>query len=292
MSWRTVVITGCAKLDYKMDYLVVRKQSGISKIHLSEIGLLLVESTAVSLTSMLLCEMVKRKIKIIFCDEKHNPHSELVPYYGSHDTSVKVKRQVTWTDDVKEAVWTEIVSEKIRKQMEHLKARRKNEQAEMLAQYIREIEPGDRTNREGHAAKVYFNALFGMDFTRSEENPINAALNYGYGILLSCFNREIACGGYITQLGLFHDNMFNQFNLASDFMEPFRIIVDKKVFNMNPQKFEHDEKMELVSMMNEEVMIDGKMNYINNAIKIYCRSLFDALNEGDIALIKFYKNEL
>ena len=86
--------------------------------------------------------------------------------------------------------------------------------------------------------------------------------------------------------------MFNQFNLASDFMEPFRIIVDKKVFNMNPQKFEHDEKMELVSMMNEEVMIDGKMNYINNAIKIYCRSLFDALNEGDIALIKFYKNEL
>ena len=161
MSWRTVVITGCAKLDYKMDYLVVRKQSGISRIHLSEIGLLLVESTAVSLTSMLLCEMVKRKIKIVFCDEKHNPHSELMPYYGSHDTSVKVKRQVTWTDDVKEAVWTEIVTEKIRKQKELLEWLGKDE-AKLLSQYIEQIAWNDETNREGHSAKVYFNAIFGL----------------------------------------------------------------------------------------------------------------------------------
>lgn len=89
----------------------------------------------------------------------------------------------------------------------------------------------------GHAAKVYFNALFGMDFTRTEESSINAALNYGYGILLSAFNREIVLNGYITQLGLFHNNMFNQFNLGSDLMEPFRTIVDQKVRDMMPQKF-------------------------------------------------------
>lgn len=162
----------------------------------------------------------------------------------------------------------------------------------MLAQYIKEIELGDVTNREGHAAKVYFNALFGLEFTRSADNSINAALNYGYGILLSCFNREIIANGYITQLGLFHDNMFNQFNLASDFMEPFRILVDKVVRQMEPQSFTHDEKIELLRFLNESVLIDGKYNYVSNAIKIYCRSLFDALNEEDISLIKFYRNEL
>ena len=62
-------------------------------------------------------------------------------------------------------------------------------EAEQLYEYINEIEFGDATNREGHAAKVYFNALFGMDFTRSAENVTNAALNYGYSLLLSTFNR-------------------------------------------------------------------------------------------------------
>ena len=88
---------------------------------------------------------------------------------------------------------------------------------------------GDVTNREGHAAKVYFNALFGKDFTRTEECPINAALNYGYALILSCFNREIVSNGYITQIGLFHDNMFNPYNLSSDLMEPYRVVVDRMV---------------------------------------------------------------
>ncbi len=109
---------------------------------------------------------------------------------------------------------------------------------------MKEIELGDKTNREGHAAKVYFNALFGMDFSRSKECAINAALNYGYGILLSCFNREVIANGYITQLGLFHNNMFNQFNLASDLMEPFRILVDRIVVKNKPEKFESERKNE------------------------------------------------
>lgn len=69
MSWRTVIITGCAKLDYKMDYLVVRKQDEVNRVHLSEIALLMVESTAVSMTAVLLCELTKRKVKVVFCDE-------------------------------------------------------------------------------------------------------------------------------------------------------------------------------------------------------------------------------
>lgn len=290
MSWRIVVISNSAKLEYKMDYMIVR-QSEITKIHLSEISMLIVESTAVSLTAGLLSELTKRKIKVIFCDEKRNPSSELVSYYGSHDTSAKVRQQVGWTAEIKKMMWTEIVSEKIRNQQRFLEDLGKKENV-MLTEYLKEIQPGDTTNREGHAAKVYFNAVFGMDFSRSLDIPINAALNYGYGIILSTFNREIVSNGYITQLGLFHDNMFNQFNLGSDLMEPFRILVDRKVYEMKPEKFEKEEKLQLVNILNQEVTIDGKRNYVINAIKIYCKSVFDAINDNDVSLIRFYSNEL
>lgn len=289
MSWRTVVITGIAKLDFKMDYLVLRKKEETYKIHLSEIGMLLIESTAVSLTAMLLCELMKHKIKVVFCDEQHNPHSELLPYYGSHDTSAKIRKQIVWTDVEKELVWTEIVMEKIRQQSIHLQEVGAYEEAKLLEKYITEVEPDDTSNREGHAAKVYFNALFGLDFTRSEDNVINAALNYGYGILLSCFNREIVANGYMTQIGLFHDSMFNPFNLASDYMEPFRPLINRIVAGMQMECFDTEEKREILSFLNDEVIIDGKCHYISNAIKIYCRSVFDALNERDVSLIRFYR---
>lgn len=290
MSWRTTVISSSAKLDYKLDYLVVRQEE-ITKIHLSEISILLIENTAVSITAALLNELIKRKIKVIFCDEKRNPSSELVSYYGCHDSSAKIRNQIRWNDEIKELIWTEIVSEKIRNQRNILKYFNKKEYF-MLDEYLSQIEIGDTTNREGHSAKVYFNALFGMDFTRTSDTPTNAALNYGYGILLSTFNREIVANGYITQLGLFHDNMFNHFNLGSDLMEPFRTLVDKIVYNLKPEIFNHNEKMELINILNKEVIIDGKINYVNNAIKIYCKSVFDAINQQDVSLIKFYKDEL
>ena len=290
MSWRTVVISSSAKLDYQMGYMVVRRADTL-KIHLSEVEILLIESTAVSLTAALLNELTKKKIKVIFCDEKRNPSSELIGYYGSHDTSAKIRSQIVWDETIRKAVWTEIVTEKIRKQAEHLAYWEKTE-ADMLYGYIEEVQFGDVTNREGHAAKVYFNALFGMDFTRTTDNSLNAALNYGYSLLLSTFNRCIVANGYLTQLGLFHDNMFNPFNLASDFMEPFRPLVDYKVKQLNPVKFEHEEKMEVLRVLQEEVLINGRSEYVDNAIKIYCKSVFDAINDGDISQIRFYQYEL
>ena len=290
MSWRIIVISKRSKLDLQLGYMVVRSDE-ITKIVLSEISMVLIESTAVSLTTSLLAELAKRKIKVIFCDEKRNPCSELVNYYGSHDTSNKIRKQIVWKQNTKESVWTEIVTEKIRKQKELLEILGK-EESNLLASYLEEIEWGDKTNREGHAAKVYFNALFGMDFTRTEDCNTNAALNYGYSIILSAFTREIVANGYLTQLGIFHDNMFNQFNLASDFMEPFRILIDKKVMEMDLENFEHEEKIQLVDVLNQEVQIDGRTQYVNNAIKIYCKSVLDALNEDDSSLIRFYKIEL
>ena len=290
MSWRTVVITQRAKLDLQMGYLVIRMDK-ITKIHLSEINTVLIDSPAVSLTTSLLAELSRKKIKVIFCDEKRLPSSQLIPFYGSHDTSLKYKKQIQWTDEMKKFIWSEIVAEKIKQQAEFLDEKRR-EESKLLWKYKSEVLPGDETNREGHAAKVYFNALFGMEFLRTQENTINAALNYGYSIILSMFAKEIVSQGYFTQLGIFHDNMFNELNLACDLMEPFRILVDRQVYKMNLQEYGKEEKIELVDILNHSVYIDGNQEYVSKAIRIYSKSIFDALNENDVSQIRFYKNEL
>ncbi len=287
MSWRTVIVSSNSKLDYQMGYLVVRSKES-KKIHINEIAILIIESTAVSITAYLLSELSKHKIKVILCDEKRNPSSELVSYYGSHDTSAKLRQQVYWNQQIKELVWTAIVTDKIRKQADLL-SRLKKDEAQLLYQYIDEIEVGDITNREGHAAKVYFNALFGKAFTRNDDIPINAALNYGYSLLLSAFNREITGNGYLTQFGLFHDNMFNPFNLGSDLMEPYRPLVDKLVLELKPERFETEEKHHLLQVLNMEIILNKRHEVVLNAIKIYTRSIFDALNDNDVSLIKFYE---
>lgn len=281
------MISNVAKLDYQIGYLVVRGQE-TTRIHLNEIKTLIIESTAVSMTAYLLSELTKNKVKVIFCDEKRNPSSELLPCYGSHDTSLKLRNQIKWDEIRKKEVWTQIVKEKILQQAALLQSLSK-EEYRMLVSCAEEMEFGDETNREGHAAKVYFNAMFGKQFTRTEECPLNAALNYGYSILLSMFNREIVSNGYLTQLGLFHENMFNPFNLASDLMEPFRPIVDELVWKMKPECFETEEKRDILQMVNREVSIAGRREMLDNAVKIYCKSIFDVLEGNADAVIRFYE---
>ena len=291
MTWRTVVIRERAKLDYSLNFMTVRQEAGVRKISLGEIYMVIVENTAVSFTAVLLNELVKNKIKVVFCDEKRNPSSELIQYYGSHDTSLKYKNQLEWTRESKERIWTRIVYEKIFNQMQFLKKLNK-EEYRLLEQYLSELEWNDSSNREGFAAKVYFNALYGMDFSRNKECFINAALDYGYSIILSAFNREIVASGYFTQLGLCHRNPFNKFNLSSDFMEPFRILVDEEVYNLEGTEFTKDHKNKLINILNKTITIDDKNQTVANSIKIYCRSLFSALAENDLEYVKMYRYEL
>lgn len=287
MSFRTVVIRRQSKISYKNRFLVVKQENDEKYIHLSEIDTIIVDSISVSISAYLLKELAEHKINIMFCDEKHNPFGELVPYYSKHNTSKMIEKQIKWKQSDKDKLWSEIIKNKIMNQSILLK-KTKSSKYKLILSYIDEVVDGDKTNREGHAAKVYFNALFGKDFTRTSDCNINAALNYGYSVILSAFSREIVANGYVTQIGLFHDNMFNPFNLASDLMEPFRPLVDQTVHEIELHKFEKNEKIELVNILNQNVYINERSEYVNNAVKIYCKSVFDALNEKDIAAIKFY----
>ncbi|MCT7672081.1 MAG: type II CRISPR-associated endonuclease Cas1 [Lactobacillus iners] len=292
MTWRIVVISKRSKLYLKMGYLMVRDfENKVNGIFLQDISHLIIATTEASITVSLMNELQKNKIKLIICDEKGNPAAEMLPYYNSYNTNEKIKAQILWKNNTKADIWQYIVKEKIRKQMLLLHA--KNfEKASLLAEYIKEVQPLDSTNREAHAAKVYFNALFGMDFSRNDDSNANACLNYGYSIILSAVNRSIVAMGYLTQLGIFHDNMFNQFNLSCDLMEPWRILVDKEVCDMNYHVFDKKQKMQLINLLNKKVLIDGKTQYVNQAINIYCQSIIDALNENDVSLIRFPEYEL
>ena len=284
MGFRTIIIKNRAKLEVRLNSLIVRGEQE-KKVFLDEINTLIVQTTAVSLTASLLCELMKRNIKVIFCDEKHNPQSELLPYYGAHNTSKRYKEQIAWESKIKARVWREIVKKKIEGQAQHLYDAGFLEQSDLLRSYLYEVQDNDISNREGHAAKVYFNCLLGAGNSRKAGGFINGCLNYGYAVLLSAFNREIVSSGYLTQIGIWHDNEFNEFNLACDLMEPFRVVVDRTALSMEEGDKEFKKKM--ANILNYKTLIDGKHTTFDLAIRQFARSVFHALEEQDESLLVF-----
>lgn len=286
MTWRMVIVNQHSKLSYQNNALVYKSKDEIEKIHLSEIHTIMIETTDVLITSALVAKLIEYKIKLIFCDEKRLPTAELVAYYGSHDTSKRVEKQIHWDVNCQKIIWTEIIHQKIKNQALHLLSKGKVKEAEMLQNYLVNLLLYDESNREGHAAKVYFNALFGKDFARELENDVNASLDYGYTLLLSIFSREIVNNGCLTQLGLKHSNYFNQFNLSSDLMEPFRPLVDKIVADNKGVEFVKM-KRKLLNLFSDTYLFEGKDMYLTNIVEIYVKKVLQALNQGDIKIPEF-----
>ena len=284
MGFRTIIIKNRAKLEVRLNSLIVRGEQE-NKVFLDEINTLIVQSTAVSLTASLLCELTKRNIKVIFCDEKHNPQSELLPYYGAYNTAKRYKKQISWTDEIKAKIWREIVKKKIEGQAQHLFDMGFVKQSELLRSYLPCVQNNDITNREGHAAKVYFNCIFRLGNNRKTGGFLNGCLNYGYAVLLSAFNREIVASGYLTQLGIWHDNEYNEFNLACDLMEPFRVVVDRTAMSLADGEKEF--KKIMANILNYKTVIDEKNTTLDLAIRQYTRSVFYALEEENESLLMF-----
>lgn len=289
MGFRTVIVNSRAKLEFRLNFMIVRGENE-KRIFIDEINTLIVQSTAVSLTAALLSELIRSGVKVIFCDEKFNPCSELIPYYGAHNTSKRYKIQMQWRDETKDEIWRLIIAQKITNQKNYLQKRGFPAEAELIGSYIPDILPGDTTNREGHSAKVYFNCLMPCGVSRRDGGFLNGCLNYGYAVLLSCFNREIVASGYLTQFGIWHDNEFNQFNLSSDLMEPFRTIVDEVAFSLPEGDKEFKRKM--ADILNFQISIDGKTTTLDLAVRTYVRSVLNALEASDPSLIIFPSYEL
>ena len=258
--------------------MVVRKEDDTGKVHLSEFHTLVLHTNQAFISAYLMSELAKAKISLVVSDERHDPVGQYLPLYGAHNTSARIDEQLEWGPVAKKQVWQRIVRDKILHQSRVLGARAREEDAVMLEKVAAEVRSGDNTHREAHAAHVYFRSLFGPDFSRDEDGPINAALNYGYALLLSSVNREIVSRGYLTQEGICHHNDFNQFNLSCDFMEPFRPIVDRVVFDNVGDEFTKDDKLLLVDMLNQTIPYRGGSYRVASVISLYVKDCLDALS--------------
>lgn len=277
MGWRTVIVNTHSKLTYKSNHLIFKDASRTEMIHLSEIDVLLLETTDIVLSTMLIKRLVDENILVIFCDDKRLPMALLTPYYGRHDSSLQLSKQISWDEAIKADVWTTIIAQKIINQSLFLGASGFYEKSQSIMDLYHGLENYDPSNREGHAARIYFNTLFGHDFSREQDNNINAGLDYGYTLLLSMFARELVVTGCMTQFGLKHSNQFNQFNFASDIMEPFRPLIDQIVYENRSASFVQI-KRHLFSIFSNTYHYNGKEMYLTNIVSDYTKKVVKSLN--------------
>ncbi|MDO4924611.1 MAG: type II CRISPR-associated endonuclease Cas1 [Turicibacter sp.] len=255
MSWRTVLVEDGESLRLKLDSIVIEKQGRLFTIPLSDIGVIVVDGQGATISTRLLSSLGKNNIALINCDETHHPNGIFTAFNGHSRASKMIQKQITLDDATKGEIWRKLISYKIENQYKILKHFEKSQQSlEKLNKYYNQIEDYDRTNREGHAAKVYFNELFGKDFSRNnEEHIVNAGLNYGYSILRAHLARCVVAYGLSPMLGIFHRSEYNQFNLVDDLIEPFRPFVDCFVYqNLKEERyFRAEHRRELITLMNK-----------------------------------------
>lgn len=276
-GFRTIVINKRCKLESRLGYLVIRTVEE-TRVHISEIENLILESTAISLTSALIADLVKEGVNLIFCDSYHLPCGMCMPISFHYNSPRKINIQIGWNSELKKTCWQLIIKEKIKQQAFVLNQVNKKEVAAQLLLYRDKVLPGDIDNMEAIAAKCYFTSLFGDSFSRVKTSSVeNSALDYGYAIILSCFSREIVACGYLTELGIWHRGGENLYNLACDLMEPFRPFIDLYVYDM-PISEENNFKHYMVNIFSKKVMINNEFQSLIFAIRLFIRKVLKYLN--------------
>lgn len=286
MSFRTVILTKESKISLRMNHLVVQSDK-LNHIPLTEVGVLLIENPNITMTGHILNALSNSKVLTILCDKNHMPCSVIESVYGHHRQSKNIKKQINWNVTNSKRAWQLIIKEKITHQGIVLERYYPDFDLESFNQYSNSVEINDITNREGHAAKVYFRQLFGEWFIRSFDDEINAGLNYGYSLIHATFSRIIKSKGYLTELGINHTSEFNHHNLSSDLMEVFRPMIDRIVFENIEDSFGKDEKRKLLDIFNQKIKINDKNQYFLNAVDIYVDSIFKYLESGNEVHLKF-----
>ena len=288
MGYRQVIIKKSEKLHFKDKQLIIDKDNQSTKIPLEDINYILIEDSTTIITTRLLAELGKNAISLIVCDEKYEPTSIMYPYNYHFKQLDVFTHQLEIDDSIKNEFWNQIVKRKIENSIRVLEMTSKEEfPISKLNEYINEVIDGDSKNREGLAAKIYFRSIFGSDFIRFYDDNINAALNYGYTIIASAIIRNLAVYGLNTYLGIHHNSKINNFNLAYDFLEPYRSVIDKFVYDNKddivlPLSFEFRKK--LINLLNKEVLHQNKKYTIEYSISLLIKSYIKSFSTGEIKL--------
>ncbi|AOG60898.1 CRISPR-associated protein Cas1 [Spiroplasma helicoides] len=290
MSWKTIIIKDGEKVSLFLNNLVVESLQTKYHIPLDDINAILFENYKTVITNRIMNKLSEKKVLAIICDTNLKPVSLIQPIDAHHLQLKIINNQLNWKKEDKLYLWTQIVKQKIEAQIDILKLNFKNmSKIQLLYKYIDELQYRDSTNREGHAAKVYFKELFGNKFTRDQDNHINIALNFGYTIVRTAFIRAIISKGLHPSIALFHHNMYNAFALADDLMEPFRPIVDNFVYKyvMQIDYFSRNHKLQIINILNCKVIYDNKKIFLTDAITKYVEMVIEYFENKNTLNIEY-----
>lgn len=296
MSWRVVYIEKSDYLKLYLDNLKVAREDTEILIPLSDIHTIIVDNQQTVVTARLLNKLAEYHILLVFCDEKHLPNIYALAPHSHHQASRVLERQVQWSPEIKGLMWQKIIQIKINNQASVLTHLRKDSASiETLHRLSDEVNFSDDTNREGHAAKLYFKTLFGNSFIRDRDSfdGINSGLNYGYIVLRSTVARTIVAYGLQPSFGIGHYNQYNAFNLADDLIEPFRPVIDLWISIMCQEDTYLDlkTKQKIVHLIsNNKLLIGNQKQTILNAIELLVQSFIKGMNENNTELLVYPAN--
>ena len=285
MIKQTLMFTTPVSLSLKDKQLVVtfKDNKDIVTRAIEDIGFIVIENPMISITVPLLNELSDNNVSVIFCDKKQMPKSMLMSLDGNSTLQESYRYQFDASAPLKKRLWKQLVECKIKNQAALLD--KVGKKGDVLKAYYMNVKSGDTDNREGTAARIYWNHLFGDGFKREREgSPPNNLLNYGYTILRAAVARALVGSGLYPAFGIFHRNRYNSFPLADDVMEPYRPFVDEIVYHLYNDsainELDNQAKGHLLRVLFSDVKI-GKMT----------RPLEVALSITTASLLKVYKSE-
>lgn len=269
MLKRTLFFTSPYLLSLKNNQMIIktREMPDMHKsIPVEDIGFVILEHQQTSVTLPLLNALSDNNVAVIICGNNYMPNAMLLSLESNTTQSEVLRMQIEASEPFKKNLWKQIVENKIRNQAALLNKLEKD--GNLLKPYYSNVKSGDSDNREGIAAKLYWNELFGKDFIRTREgsNP-NNLLNYGYTLLRAAVARALMGSGLLPAIGIFHRNKYNAFPLADDIMEPYRPYVDELVYTLHSQGAEDltkDVKTEILKIL----FTDTKFGKITHPLEI------------------------
>lgn len=283
MSFRIVLIESDASIYLKYNNLVINKGEDEIWIPLEDISIMVLDNLRIQLTARLMSFLAEKNIGVVFCNKEHLP----IGYFSSYDNHSRISKnigyQIEKSKEFYDELWQKIVKQKIINQKQTLEMLKlPTESSKKLETLAEEVQCGDPSNREAHAAKVYFNTLMGTSFSRGNDDILlNSGLDYGYAIVRAYIARLCVAYGLNTQLGIHHKNEYNRFNLVDDLLEPVRPMVDMAAHRilLGEEYFKKEHRHKLVDFLNHKIMYMEKKMYIANMLEDYV-SMYAALLAG------------
>ncbi|WP_313301260.1 type II CRISPR-associated endonuclease Cas1 [Diaphorobacter sp.] len=219
-------------------FMVVRDSEGerkeLGQIPLDDIAAVIAIAHGITYTNNLLVALAERGAPFVLCGANHNVVGVLFSLDGHHVQAKRIEAQIAASAPTSKRMWAAVVKAKLEQQAAALEAA--GEPTIPLTALIGKVRSGDPENIEGQGARRYWTLLFGTDFRRDQDGGgLNALLNYGYTVLRSAMARSVVAAGLHPSIGLHHSNDSNAMRLVDDLMEPFRPVVDLKVWQLNRQ---------------------------------------------------------